>query len=438
MYQNEKNRLKEYKRSLEQQPVPEELLDDAILSGMKKAQQKKQPAFKKWVIPLTTAAVLVFAFVMTVRVSPVMAGHISSIPGMDRIVELIRHDRGLQTALENEYFEQLDVSRSKEGVIVTINSAIQDEQGLVLFYTVEIPEPVRDPFFSVTELLDENGNKVKASFSTGSGVGDDADPESTLHTGSANFFFEKGYSPGRELTVVFGDRQNQHVFDGEIEIPITLSTEKAETETYELNKTVSIEGQELTIKEVNISPIRASVELVPDPDNEKKILAYEAMKMTDENGEEWKQSTDGLTSTGDAEARTVYFESSYFDMPEELSLIIGKVQAVDREQEAMTVDTDTGEVISAPDDSGITFTSIDRLGLELEINRPDFGYSLFSQATDAEGETVDIPSAGYRSDEHKSMMNFTFENGDYVNPLTIDFAFYPGWIESDEVISIYQ
>ncbi|WP_041121967.1 DUF4179 domain-containing protein [Jeotgalibacillus alimentarius] len=436
MYQNEENRLKEYKRSLEQQSVPDELLDDAILSGMKNAKQKKQPALKKWLIPIAAAAVLVFAFVMTVKVSPVMAGHISSIPGMDRIVELIRHDRGLQTALENEYFEQLDVSRSRDGVIITIDSVIQDEQGLVIFYTVEIPEPVRDPFFAVSELLDENGDRVDASSTSGTDL--NADHESTVLTGSANFFFEDDYSPGRELTVVFGDRQNQHVFDGEIEIPITLSSEKAETETYELNKTVSIEGQELMIKEVNISPIRASVELVPDPDNEKKILAYEAMKMTDENGEEWKQSTDGLTSTGDAEARTVYFESSYFDMPEELSLIIGKVQAVDREHEAVIVDTDTGEVISAPDDSGITFTSIDRLGIELEINRAEFGYSLFSEATDADGETVNIPSAGYRSYDGKSMMDFRFENSSYQNPLTIDFAFYPGWIESDEVISIYK
>ncbi|AJD90499.1 hypothetical protein JMA_11820 [Jeotgalibacillus malaysiensis] len=436
MYQNEENKLKDYQQKVEQLPVPDDRLDDAILTGMKRARGKHKRAYKKWFIPLTAAAVLILSFVMTVRVSSVMAGHIASIPGMDRIVELIRDDRGLQKAVENDYMEAIGVSRSRDGVIITIDSAIQDEQGLVIFYTVEIPEPVRDPFFAVSDLLDENGESVDASYSTGTDL--DADPESTLLTGSANFFFEDGYSPGRELTVVFGDRQNQHAFEGEIEIPITLSTEKAGTQTYELNKTVSIEEQELTIKEVNISPIRVSVELIPDPSNEKKILAYEAMKMTDESGEEWKQAAHGLTSTGDAEARTVYFESSYFDMPESLSLIIGKVQAVEQEHEAVTVDTDTGKVISAPEDSGITFTSIDRLGIELEINRADFGYSLFSQATDADGKTVDIPSAGYRSYDGKSMMDFRFESSSYQNPLTLEFAFYPAWIESDEVIRIYE
>ncbi|MDZ5713444.1 DUF4179 domain-containing protein [Jeotgalibacillus haloalkalitolerans] len=436
MYQNEENNLKDYQKKIEQQTVPDERLDDAILKGVNRARQKNKRAYKKWFIPLTAAAILILSFVMTVRVSSVMAGHIASIPGMDRIVELIRDDRGLQSAVENDYIEAIGVSRSRDGVIITIDSVIQDEQGLVIFYTVEIPEPVRDPFFAVSDLLDKNDESVDASYSTGTDL--DADPESTVLTGSANFFFEDGYSPGRELTVVFGDRQNQHVFEGEIKIPITLSAEKAETETYQLNKTISIEGQKLMIKEVNISPIRASVELIPDPSNEKKILAFEAMKMTDENGEEWKQSANGLTSTGDAEARTVYFESSYFDMPEELSMMIGRVQAVEREHEAVTIDTDTGKVISAPDDSGITFTSIDRLGIELEINRADFGYSLFSQATDAEGKTVDIPSAGYRSYDGKSMMDFRFEHSRYQNPLTLEFAFYPGWIESDEVIRIYE
>lgn len=436
MYQNEEDKLKDYQRKIDQQPVPEIELDDAILKGIKKAKLKNKPNPTKWLIPLAVAAVMVLSFVMTVRVSSVMAGHIATIPGMDRIVELIRHDRGLQSAVENDYMEAIGVSRSRDGVVITVDSVIQDEQGLVIFYTVELPEPVRDPFFAVSDLLDEKGESVDASYSTGSDL--DADPESTVLTGSANFFFEDGYSPGRELTVVFGDRQNQHVFEGEIEIPITLSTEKAETETYQLNRTVSIEGQALLINEVNISPIRASVELIPDPSNDKKILTYEAMKMTDESGDEWKQSANGLTSTGNAEARTVYFESSYFDMPEELSLIIGRVQTVDREHETVTVDTDTGKVISAPDDSGITFTSIDRLGLELEINRPDFGYSLFSEASDAEGKTVPIPSAGYRSYDGISMMDFSFENSSYKNPLTLEFEFYPEWIESDEVIRIYD
>ncbi|MDH4615729.1 DUF4179 domain-containing protein [Brevibacillus sp. AY1] len=48
-----------------------------------------------------TASALLVGFFFSIRLSPVVAAYVSHIPGMEKLVDLIRDDKGLQRATES-------------------------------------------------------------------------------------------------------------------------------------------------------------------------------------------------------------------------------------------------------------------------------------------------------------------------------------------------
>ena len=57
-----------------------------------------------------------------------MANAVASIPGMEKFVDFIRDDKGLASAIENEYYQELNISSEKEGVTLTLDGVLADER----------------------------------------------------------------------------------------------------------------------------------------------------------------------------------------------------------------------------------------------------------------------------------------------------------------------
>ena len=99
VFEEEKKKLEQRKKSIDKIEVPMDKLHSAVRSGFEKA--KKERALKRTKIikrsswSIVIAAILLISFVTSISVSPVFANKIASIPGMDRIVALIQQDRGL-------------------------------------------------------------------------------------------------------------------------------------------------------------------------------------------------------------------------------------------------------------------------------------------------------------------------------------------------------
>ncbi|TFE01358.1 DUF4179 domain-containing protein [Jeotgalibacillus sp. R-1-5s-1] len=423
MFGEEEKRLSNYKKNIDRIDIPEDKLENAMFEGIRQAKKKKRSS--KWKIPALAAAVFLISFILTVRVSPVMAGHIASIPGMDRIVELIRYDRGLQSAVNNEYMEPIGASRSIDGVKVTIDSAIYDEYGLVLFYTIELDEPSEYFYAGPTKILDETGDQITAA---SSGPGLDASNDNKTFTGLWNLLFEEK-TDLTDLTVEF------EIDDETLSIPFSLTGDPLETKQFDLNQVVEVEGQKVEIQHVKISPIRAIVELESLKNNSMKLLSFENMKMVNGNGDEWGIVTNGASASGES----YYLQSNYFEMPEELSLVLGKIQAIDKDEASLVIDTFQKKVLKKPDYFPFEITDIERGRIEYELKGQEFPYSLFGQITDADEKTFYESSSGMGGfNGEKTTYYSSFETTKYQNPISLEFSFYPQWIESDEKIKIFD
>ena len=141
MFDEEEKKLAKWKEIIEKKDVPQDELELAIKQGFQRAKNSpkvnKRPYVKRGAWSAIVAAILLIALVTSIRVIPAFASAVASIPGMEKIVALIQDNKGLQAAIDNEYYQQLNQSIEKDGVTLTLDGAIADEQEIVIFYTLK-------------------------------------------------------------------------------------------------------------------------------------------------------------------------------------------------------------------------------------------------------------------------------------------------------------
>ncbi|MCM3719459.1 DUF4179 domain-containing protein [Fictibacillus phosphorivorans] len=137
MFKRKEEQLNDFKKEYDHVPLSLENLDQAILTGFNKAKgERKSKRKRKSFYSFIAAALLFIGLFSSIRISPVFANYIAEIPGMEKIVDLIRQDKGRMAAVENKYYQELGVSSEvKNGLKVTLDGTIADEMGIVLYYS---------------------------------------------------------------------------------------------------------------------------------------------------------------------------------------------------------------------------------------------------------------------------------------------------------------
>lgn len=437
MFTNEENRLEEYKKKLDEIEVPEKALDLAIEAGLRRAKKERKPR-TKWMLTAAMAAILILGFFGTIRVSPAFANYIAEIPGMEKIVELIRHDKGMMTAIENDYYQELGVSVEKNGLEVVIDGAIADENGLILFYTLNTDEKQKNITTGMPRLttLDE-GDMVIGTIS--GGFPHHSEKGEYSYSGTFEYFFQEPLT-AREFQLdmkVEGD-----TVEKDVSLTFKLPDEISPKKTYPLNETITIEGQKIHFLEATVYPLRVAVHVKMDPSNTKKLLEFEDLRLVDENGETWSKIKNGTTASKISDDETIYYlQSNYFNEPEKLFLVFNKIQAVDKKTDAVVIDTEKEIILSQPPGNKLRDFEIN--GNEVVFNlytEKEFNYDLFLGGTDAEGNKIYNNSSlwyGYQEDKSHQKIGINFPKlNSYPNPISLELSFYPAWIKGEGKIRI--
>ena len=157
MYEKEEVKLNEMKERLDKIHLPLDEADDAIRQGFDRAKSEKVKSRKKrnriW--SLVVAALLFATFVTSIRVSPAFANAVASIPGMEKFVDLIQLDKGLEAIFKNDYYQKVDAAQTKSGLMLTIDGVILDETGMYIYYTMKSKEAVNGLSIQSVDLKNE-------------------------------------------------------------------------------------------------------------------------------------------------------------------------------------------------------------------------------------------------------------------------------------------
>lgn len=430
MMQKEETKLNAFSEALENVSISSIKMDQAIQNGYQKARMQRRKKRLKWLFSSLVAAILLLGFTTLLYTSPTFASYLSKIPGMENFVDSIHGDKGITTAVENAYLEKIGLTQEKNGIKLTIDSVIKDENGMVIFYSVvsnqnrdeisltdiELNEKYGPYSYSTTSLL--NVKKGKKQFE------------------KVEIYFENSLR-AKEITISMyvksKDFSEPYTFD------FSLKKANAEKKTYKVNKTVQIDGQKIIIKSISIQPIRTDIHLATDPNNEKKILEFNDLRLVDEHGETWSRIQNGIYASGwENNEGHYYLQSNYFKEPEELYLLMNKVQAIDQNQAQIVIDTNKQTIIKAPDES---IKNLKVIGNDLEftiIPHKDFHHDMFGTVKDATGKEIQTVSSFTSSTDNKvySTGLSLKENQSFTNPLILELNYYPAWIKGNVKIRI--
>lgn len=115
MKQVEKHDYDIFIKELAKIDIPHEQLEESRRKNIVRFQKEKRNRQRTWKSIAVTCALL-FLFVTSIRVSPAFASTIAKIPGFAPLVEMITYDKGVKDILHNNYYEELGLSQTKNGL----------------------------------------------------------------------------------------------------------------------------------------------------------------------------------------------------------------------------------------------------------------------------------------------------------------------------------
>ncbi|RYI25625.1 MULTISPECIES: DUF4179 domain-containing protein [Bacillus] len=435
MFEKEEKKLEAIRERYQEFPVPDERLEEAIMKGFRqaKAASPKKRFIKRSWLPGLAAALLLLGFLTSIRVSPAFANYVAELPGMEKLVDLIRYDKGWISAVENNYMQPLGISREKNGVRVTLDGAIRDERGLVVFYTVESEEKQVLQTERII-LTGADGKELPPGATSYGGASYTEEPVNSVSDSIDYFAIEPLKATEFKIEVKIKTEKGLESF----EMDFSVENLKANKKVYTLNKTVSIKGQKITFKNVTIYPLRAAVHVTFDPENNKKIFNLDDLRLVDENGEVWSGIVNGATASILAENEKIfYLQSNYFKEPKQLYLTLNKVMAIDKEDTEVVINTETLKIIKQPKAEKLSGVNLEGRNLSVKVRAgQDYHHQLFITAKDAEGRDLSNGSSFFQTSvdgvyQEYGLMLSEADPLKYKNPITLELGAFPTWIKGD-------
>ena len=445
MFNEEEKKLEKWKEEIKKTEVTENQLELAIKQGFKSAKTKQQirkrPYVKRGVWSAIIAAILLITLVTSIRVSPVFASAVASLPGMERIVALIQDNKGLQSAINNEHYEEIGVSGESLGIKFSLDGAIADELNMVLFYTMEFKKGHQNDLIDRFELTDSDGKELEWN-SISHNYDEDFD-SSMKSTNSIEIEWQDPLIVEELLLKV-------HIVEGNgekgvIEIPFITKMGDTESKKYRLDKEVLIAEQSMIIENVTISPVRTAIQVRFNSENSMEIFGFEDLRLVDERGKVWSSIINGVTSSSrNPNVVTYFLQSNYFEEPEKLFLQFNKLMAMDKDEAYILIDTEKEEIIKQPKaehfkkvtmengylSSGKDFVRIDFKGMNGFYQQP------FTHYIDANGKSFDIMASTNNNLEEPNAQIGIELGGPYKNPIKLPLSGYPSYINGDVKIQI--
>lgn len=424
MFEKEEEKLAEFKKTYDNISIPIEAIDNAIMTGYRKASKKRTK--KTGLIVCAAAIIFLSGFFTTIRLSPTFAGYVTIIPGMEKIVNLIVDNKGFLSAVENEYYQEIGVFGEKNGIKMIIDGVIADENGMVIFYTLSN----KDKYLRMKdfELKSMDGTDISL-FTSGF-----SPPEAAQEvSGTIEYFFQEPL-----ITKKF--ELFAEVNGEEFHLPFSIKEEMKKVKTIELNKTVTIEGEKLTIEHAKIYPLRVAVRVKMDQENTKKLLSFDDIRLVDEVGETWNTMNGINASKISDDEHILYLQSNYFREPKKLYLAFDRIQAVDKDEATVIVDVEKQEILKQPKGNKLVDFTIDGnyLVFRLETEEDALGSASFSTIKDADGKELSSSSSYYREEgDRMRIIGVEVEElNEQKGPISLEIAYFPAWIEGSVKIKI--
>ena len=405
------NRMEEFallQQELEQ-PVPE--LEGTVQRALRKRRRKRMIAG-----PLTSIAAVFAVFVALVNFSTPVAMACSKVPVLRELAEFVQFSQSLSQAVENDYVQPMDLIQSNGTVTAKVEYLIVDQKQINVYFRLSAPD--YSELDAKFDLLMANGED--AHYVAWSSRQPEM-PDNMLRSVVFDFV-DEGDVPDtlRLIMEVFGSNDLKSAEDtliGTFEFLMEFDptfTEKGKI--LPVGKTVELDGQSITVENLEVYPTHIKVNLTEDPNNTAWLRDLEFYIQT-RDGTQSFRAKGGFVALGANNSRsnlTYWADSTWFRSTRGLKLYITDAVWLEKDAPQVHVNMKQGTAKNLPpnitlescvwDDDGywqVTFRAPHKKVGE--------SYNMFDMsAYDMEGNSYRINEWGVNTNEEESFTQTLF------------------------------
>ena len=360
------NRKNEFEAMIEElnQPAP------GLETTLDRAYKKKRKRTTQLIIrPVAGLAACFAIFVLLVNFCAPVAYACSQIPVLKELAEAVTFSRSLTDAVENEYVQPMELSQTDNGITAEVAYLIVDQKQVNVFYRLDSKK--YESLEANPEILNSDGVRpASCSYhTTGFGAENgelrclsidfvDNDVPGSLRVKLnvySNVVHPENVAPNPVVDEIYSDNPYKEPdyfahFDFLLEFDPKFT---AAGKVFPVNQTVMLEGQGITITDIEVYPTHMRVDIAESADNTAWLKNLEFYIETD-----WDMKFDpvsnGITATGSADSPSMVSyraDSSYFYESNHLQLVITGAQWLRKDMETTYLNLVTGEHGALPEGS---------------------------------------------------------------------------------------
>ncbi|MFA9399032.1 MAG: DUF4179 domain-containing protein [Clostridiaceae bacterium] len=329
-------------------------LDLSIEDGIKKAKKKNR---LKPIKTLTAACTLFLVLILGVNTSSVFADSLRSFPLLSGFIDLIEFDKGLKSAAENGFLDNIDYYAEDKGIIFAVNNILYDSTKLVIDYSIygdgnlyindytikdEDGKKLDQVFIGMTFPIDkkEDGSK-RGTIEITKPQGNDKLPK------NIKLDIKSFGNKLHEDNEYYSPKEDEDIIEGSWDIPIiNLDDEKTniEPKIYNINKEGELDGYKFLIEDLRIYPTITYMKIKFD---ENYIFTgFRESCLTNSKGTKYDYKGASILSDNEWD---MMFESSYFDNDKNLDFIASGIYFMPKETKYLIFDIENKKIL---DDGG--------------------------------------------------------------------------------------
>lgn len=362
-------------------PPPD--METYIREGIRQAKRELTRKKRKKRATGAAAALLVLALSAALGFSPAFASFVGKLT-----TQLLDSKDGLHIAAEQGYKQYVGKSVEHDGIEFRIEDLIVDELRMVVYYSIKDKngydsvriqakweDAATGEEYPVGQPMMSSGSEIVSTSGTFSGPWEnggmeirwkeDAPIPDKLHL---SVTMHVPIKPGYQKTVQL---------DKEWKLSFSIRKDQiVAKQVFELNETVSLDGQNVTFTRATLLPTAIRLDLSIDPNNSKQLFSIEDLRLVDQDGLELKPLR-GYERQYFVHpffwpkgSYTIYFEGSSLANPESLDIVGSTIRALDKSQREIMVDTREKKLLKVPDER------IKLVDLNKYPNRWEFSFEL--------------------------------------------------------------
>lgn len=348
-----------------------EFLPDALESIEEKALKRKIASQRKtWLfgIPAGSLAACFALFVLLVNIMPTFAYACGRVPVLRDLAKAVAWSPPLSAAVEHEYVQPIGLRQTANDITATVEYVIVDRKQVNVFYTLDSADyPCLYSDTDIT-LADGSSEGFSTSWSDFGVEGTalrqldvnfiDRDVPSELSLTLKVFAYDDAELDVAPAEANYGDEMlaenDQEHPDYLTEFTFRLQFDPyftAQGKTVAVAQDFALDGQQVTVSEVEVYPTHLRMNLTYGPDNTAWLMGLD-FYLENERGEQFRPTTNGISATGSQDNPAIasfWMDSPYFSQGEHLTLYVTGGEWRNKEQARIEVDLENGIAENLPD-----------------------------------------------------------------------------------------